>query len=243
MPSAPLPVSMVASKPTVNEVDDSALGQKPEPAWLLVAGVSWSWPPRIEADPFSCQPPAVGSGTIDGPPLPDPVRFTTIAPWPSSPVMLYVADAGPGVDGENVTVWVRCAPGARISPSGSGFAVLNVPAGAFALEMTSGPAPVSATSKVSVFAVPVAIVPKSTVVGVIVRWPGGTPLPVSATVIVSPRLSFSTRLPLHAPPEVGANDRPIASDDLPAMLVPAAGRPDALNGAAGAGTDEIVNAV
>ena len=240
-PSAPLPVSIVASKPTVSADEVNAVGQKPEPAWLLAAGVSWSCPPRIDAVPFSCHPPAVGSDAIDAPPLPLPVSATICSPWPSSPVMLYEADAAPGTLGANVTVWVRWAPGARIVPSGSGLPVLNVPAGAFAFVMTSGPAPVLPTSNVNVLALPVAIVPKSTVNGVRVRWPGGTPVPVSGTVTVSPAVSLTATLPLNVPATVGAKERPIDSDPFGAIGAPTLGRPVAANGAAGGWIDWMVS--
>src|SRR5205814_9375355 len=63
MPSAPVPLSIVASKSTVTALDDNAVGQNPEPAELALFGVSWSCVPTMDAAPFSCHPPLEGSFT------------------------------------------------------------------------------------------------------------------------------------------------------------------------------------
>src|SRR3954451_16719447 len=101
MPSAPVPLSMVAVNWAVRVVESTAVGQNAEPAAFALAGVSCSVGAASEAEPFSCQPPPAGSGTT-----PAPVRFTVRSPDESVPLIDQPSDCGPSAVGEKRTVSV-----------------------------------------------------------------------------------------------------------------------------------------
>ena len=62
-PSAPPPPPIVATKLTLNALEETACGQNAEPAWTCSAGVSWNAAPCLVAEPFSVHL-SDGGGTV-----------------------------------------------------------------------------------------------------------------------------------------------------------------------------------
>ena len=132
----------------------------------------------------------------------------------------------------NVTFWVRVSPGSRTDCSGSGWVVLNTPAGALARVMVSGDPPVLDTANARVVDVPTAAAPKSMLVADKVSAGSVAPVPVSVTVRTELSLVM-VNAELAAASAVGLK-LVVSPTDRPAPItVPAAGTPVTPKGAVG----------
>src|ERR1700694_4155787 len=107
IPSAPVPLPIVASKDALRFPEGTAVGQNEDPDAYAVAGVSCNSDPAVvpnnDALPFSFHPPAVGSG-ITTPDTPVPESDTIALPAELATVSESVEVVA--AVGANVTVGV-----------------------------------------------------------------------------------------------------------------------------------------
>ncbi len=174
-----------------------------------------------------------------------PVSDSSCAPCPASPVTSYVADWLPLTVGAKVTVWRTLCSGPMTKPSASWSALLNTPAGAFALVTVTGMFPVLVMVKLRVLDVPRTTAPNERLVGLNTRWPSPLIASPSTGMVSAPLVLLSVIDEEFWPVTVGAYPTCRTMELWAGITVgfagSALGRSAAVNGPSGGVTEVMVS--